>query len=106
MKPTKPTFKKQPKETGLRSIASPDPVVDIKLNKKVIGFISPPYWSSERHKWSIYFRIKKEVTNESRCPWRNAKLKVEFDTEDEARTYITTNWESLSSKLELVPEED
>ena len=56
------TFKKQPRETGLRAVGKPYPDTDIKVNKKRVGYISAPNWQTKSYAWLVRFAVKKEST--------------------------------------------
>lgn len=96
------SFKKQPKETGLRRIASPYPHVDIKVNKKKCGNISPPNWSSVDNNWRIQICVKKpEPDNNPNCDWKWMMVKKDFDNEKEARQWCKDNLQSAVEGYEL-----
>jgi len=52
------TFKKQKKETGLRSVGYPYAAIDIKRDKKVIGMIDPPTWRKDG--WHVRLAVRNE----------------------------------------------
>lgn len=52
------TFKKQKRETGLGRVGYPHAVVDIKLDKKIIGLIDPPTWC--KNGWRIRLAVQRE----------------------------------------------
>ena len=86
------TFKKQPRETGLASVGNPHPDTDIKHNKKLVGYISSPNWSSPDNKWRIRLTVKKsEPDDNPNCDWKWIVLKKTFDTEPEAREFLNAN---------------
>lgn len=91
------TFKYQPRETGLSAVAHYHRTVDIKLNKKIVGRISPPNaFSSQVYK--IIFMILDE--NDA-SGWRNATLKATFATEQEAKDYLQEKFEALREKFKF-----
>ena len=98
------TFKRHPYLTGLQSVANPYPAVDIKLNKKIIGFIVPPNALGSEN-WYVWFRLKNE-DKKSNCTFRNVKLKGEWSTEEEARAYLQKHASALIAEFHFVPEED
>jgi hypothetical protein len=83
------TFKKQPKTTGLASVGYPHPSTDIKLDKKRVGIISAPNWSTKGGKWEI------QLMRETNDDWNWAYVKQKFDSEPEAREWIKQNSEKL-----------
>jgi hypothetical protein len=85
------TFKKQPKETGLMGIGYPYSNVDIKWNKKIIGYIYAPTWKTKDNKWGVRFSVKKIDIMEDgnpNCVWRWVHLIQKFDSEELARHFI------------------
>jgi len=102
MKKISITFKRQPRATGLASIGTPYPSVDIKLNKQKFGWISPPTWRTDDNKWGIYFSIKKsEPDSNPNCDWKNVSIKTRFDTEEDARQWMVNNIERILEKYQL-----
>ena len=100
------TFKKQPRETGLRAVGSPHPDVDIKINKKIVGYIAAPNWMSKKHCWRVRFSVEKEPNKENPCPWRWYTLAKEFDSEESARLWVKENASDIVEKLSLYPFDD
>ena len=95
MKATKFTFKKEPRETGLRAVGHSQPDTVIKLEKLPVGRIIAPCWSMEDGLWRVQVRIAKAPTPEEPCEFRNAMLKKRFETEPEARQFLQSNFDSL-----------
>ena len=96
------TFKRRKQETGQQGIAQPYPSVDIKLDKKIVGWISAP--SPLGHDgWYIFLRLEDKSKN---CNWKNAKLKGDWETEAAAKAFLQTNADAILAKFTLVPEED
>ena len=100
------TFKKQPRETGLRAVGTPYPNVDIKMDKKIVGYISAPNWTSKKHCWKVRFSVDTESTKESPCPWRWYTLAKKFDSEDSARQWLKENASGIVEKLSLYSFDD
>jgi hypothetical protein len=92
------TFKKQPVETGLRSIGYSNPNTDVKFNKHIIGEIVAPCWSSNDHKWFIRFMVRREPTEQWSAEFCWKTIKKRFDTEPEARQYILENSDKLEKE--------
>jgi len=98
------TFKKQEKATGLMAVGEPYPNVDIKLNKKICGYISAPTWNSQSNKWLIRFSvIKKDIMEDgnSNCSWRWITLKKQSETEQEARDFLKIYADKIIEKYDL-----
>jgi hypothetical protein len=99
------SFKRGKEETGLAAIGHPFAGVDIKLNKKIIGRISPPHWNKEG--WSILLSVKEEESNNaSNCNWKNIFFKKRFNTEEDARQWVKDNLKSISEDYEFHYQED
>ena len=99
------TFKKQPKETGLRAVGTPYPDTDIKVNKKVVGYISAPNWQTKTIAWKIRLAVKKEITTDDPAGLKWVSAKKVFGSEADARQWIKENTEELSN-LDLYYFED
>ena len=96
------SFKKQARETGLRSVGNPVPSVDIKINKKVIGYLSAPTWQTKDNKWGINFSVVKPEPDENpNCKWKWIAVKTRFETENEAREFVKENIEAISKRYTL-----
>ena len=102
------TFKKHPKEKGLAHVAHPYPVIDIKLDKKIIGTIYPPNWDSADRVWKVSVRKKVVPTPADPCAWKNITFKARFLSEDKAREWVESNLESALdlNDIELSPQTD
>lgn len=100
------TFKKHPKETGLRAVGNPYPSVDIKLAGKRVGMIDAPNWQSKDRKWVIRLAIKQTPEPGYPAPFGWVTLKAKFDDEKAARAFVTTNSEDIQAKFELYSFED
>lgn len=89
--PTKFTFKKEERPTGLVSIGTPYPDTNIKWQKKVVGYISAPNWHTKDHKWSIRLMIKKD----EHPGWVWKTLKARFEKEPEAREFLNKHVDTI-----------
>lgn len=89
------TFKKSAKETGLRAIGCPHANVDIKRDKKKVGMIYAPTWQTKDGKWSLAFMVNDHTGKNPNCGWGWIFLKPRFETEQEARQYVSDNAEKL-----------
>lgn len=93
------TFKKEPRETGLRAVGHPHRSVTIKLKKKKVGMIHAPYWASEEYKWKIMLMVE-DPEGENR-KWHWITLKARFDKEQEARDFLNEHIEEIMEKYDL-----
>jgi len=92
------TFRKDKKPTGLSSIGYPYPATYIKIDNKIIGWISPPTWQT-KDVWKIIFSVKKsEPDDNPNCDWKNITLLPEFTSEPGARDFIKQNIEKITEK--------
>jgi len=95
------TFKKQSRSTGLMSVGHPFPITDIKINKKIMGYISPPAWDT-KNVWTIHYSIKKSVPdNNMNCDWKWLNVPNEFDTEKDARLFVKEHIQSIINRFVL-----
>lgn len=92
-KPTKFTFKKEPRETGLASIGSPEPSTVIKLDKKPVGLIASPNWRTQDNLWRVRLTVKREMKDN--CDWEWVTLKAKFEDEPKARIYLNENFDRI-----------
>ncbi len=86
------SFKKDPRESGLRGVAQM-PSYRVKVNKKVCGRISmnAPY-NREKGIFSIGITIKKNEkfnSDDTNSDWQWVFLKNTCQTEDEAKAFMT-----------------
>ena len=98
-KPKKPTFKRQPKATGLAAVGSGNPWVDIKFECIVVGHIIPESWSHAGYKPGIMV-MKTEPDDNPNCKWQWVWFKP-LATEQEARDFVVNNWEKWVAKYEI-----
>jgi len=85
---TKLSFKKEPKETGLYSVAHPYQNVKIKIDKKYVGLIIAPDWQI-RDVWIAGFAIKKEKPDDNpNCDWKWYYFSKKFTSEEDAREFV------------------
>lgn len=84
------TFKRHPRETGLRSVGHPYQSVDVKLNGKVVGTIHAPYWN--RDGWQLMVMVN--VRQHENCPWSWSNVRT-FNTEQDARDFVLENADRL-----------
>ncbi len=89
------TFKKEPRETGLRSFGHPYPNTIIKLNKKKVGTIRAPSYMTKDGKWVIAFTHSVTPTEKYPCPFTWYEVSERFESETDAREYIKKNAQEL-----------
>lgn len=96
------SFKKQPKETGLRAVGSPIPNTDIKLNGKRFGYLCAPTWQTKDGKWGVYFMAyKTEPDDNPNCDWRWLSAKDRFDSESDARQWMKDRIATIMQQHQL-----
>ena len=94
----KVTFKKRPKETGLRAVGYPYQNVDIKLGGKVFGLINAPTWQTKDNFWRVSFAAKAVEENKD---WRWATFVPLFENEELAREWVIANVDRLAEKYQF-----
>lgn len=78
---------------------------EIKLDKKVVGCIQ----GGERGEFKIMLHVvKKDIAEDGNlnCLFKNVILKVQFNSEEEAREFLNKNIEKILHKFELYKLED
>lgn len=95
------SFKKHPRETGLRAVGNGNPFVDIKGDGRVVGWISPKNHNTTHY--TIWFHVKHP---DDVGGFYNVSLRNKCDTEQEAREYIKRYWTIIQEKLTLHQLED
>ena len=95
------TFKKQPRETGLRGVANPTPATEVKLGGKRVGTIHPPSYRFGDDLWSISVSVKQEPSKASPASFRWIKFKQRFETEAKARNWLLAMQDIIASKWPL-----
>jgi len=100
------TFKKEPMESGLRSVGYPHQNVNIKIDGRVVGYIGAPNWQT-KHVWTIRLMVYKnaERTPEDNCAWKTIKVVRTFESETTAREWVINHLENISKKYDLRSEE-
>lgn len=93
------SFKKEPRETGLRSVGYPYQNVDIKVNKRKCGWIQSPSWN--RDDWHVRVAVQKEITPDDPCNFKWQKPDMSFATEQEAREWVKAHLKSIHDKHPL-----
>lgn len=96
------TFKKGQKETGLAGVGHPYPKTKIKHNKLVVGYINPPTWRTKDNKWCVSIAVQKPVTKEEPCSFKWGTVRARFDSEPDARTWVTENLGTVLVKCTLI----
>ena len=98
------TFKRKPKETGLRGVGHPYASVRIKVGGKAVGVIAAPSWSTKDGKWGVAFTVKKmeKLTDGNpNCDWMWLFVKERFEEEEEARQWVKEHAEKTLSAYTL-----
>lgn len=97
----KPAFKSGKVNTGLLGVATPREASSIKngLRGGVVGTIYPPSRYNEM-KWTVSLMVKNDKENDS-CPFKWISFLKKFETETEARTWVTERWDLLNNKYEI-----
>lgn len=96
------TFKRHKLEAGLASVGRPYPYVDIKLSGKIVGGIQPPTRFGA-DTFRVMFMI---VSEKEKCGWAWAILKAHFESEQEAREFVSTNSERIQARYRLRASEE
>lgn len=100
------TFRKEPRETGLRGVGHPYPNTIVKLAKLKVGTIYAPTWRDEERTWSVSLAVQEPVTDENPCPFRWIRFKARFETEEAARRFLIANRDAILRKYPLYAFED
>jgi hypothetical protein len=90
------TFKKEQKETGLRSVDNPYPNTTIKHNRKRVGTIYAPNWTTKDNKWTIGL-----MADKGDGTWEWAFIKFRFDSEVKAREFLVSKAAVILGNLKL-----
>lgn len=101
------TFKKQPRES--RMIGYPNPNVDIKVDGKVVGYISGPNWQSKDDRWHVHFMVQKKDIMEDgnpNCSWKRIQLKLNYVDESSARESVRHGIGGIINKYTLHYQEE
>jgi hypothetical protein len=100
-KPKKFTFKNDPRETGLAAVGAGTPHINIRYAGVMIGYINfNDWWNAERDMGiRIHLMIPKEPTQDSHCPWQWVRLKKQFTSGDEAKTYLNTHFGEICKMI-------
>jgi hypothetical protein len=100
-KPTKFTFKNNPKETGRSSIGSGTPSINIRYAGIDVGYIAfNNGWNSNRDlgiQIHLMAHLESDDSNKSSFKWVHCSRK--FSSSDEAKTYINENFDELSKMI-------
>lgn len=100
---TKFTFKREPRETGLAAIAHPHANVQVKLDKKVVGYIAGPNRFSSNKGWQLNLMVEDE---KSSCGWVWIRMARQDETEEEARAWAQRQAANIVAKYKLYSQED
>jgi hypothetical protein len=100
------TFKKEPQQTGLSGVGFPHPNTVIKLDRKMVGEITAPNYTTPDNLWRISFRVDKPVTREEPADFKWMTLKAKFEDETEARLWLNENFQEILNKHKLKPDNE
>lgn len=93
------SFKKEPRETGLRAVGRPYQGVHIKCDGRIVGYIRPPAWDTKDHCWSVGIAVKHdEPGNCGNCDWIWVFFKARHSDEPTARAWIKSHWSSITRR--------
>jgi len=92
----KPTFKIHRPTGQYRSFDHSH--MDVKVKKKECGTV---YYNSKEGKYRLQLAVVKESTEEEPAPFRNITLKIQFDSLDDAKVWITEHFSTITSKYNL-----
>jgi|GEM_PF-4184558 len=91
MTAAKLTFKKQPRETGLRAVGYSSQSIDVKLNKKTFGTINAPNWQTADNLYGVSIMVMKtaEITDSnSNCDWKRINFRARFADPEQAKIWF------------------
>lgn len=91
------TFRKEAKETGLAGIGRPYANTEIKVNKKYVGNIVAPTFTTQDNKW----KIRLQVVTQSPCGWDWISFTARFNDEPSARKWLNDHAEAITAKHTL-----
>lgn len=93
------SFKKEPRETGLRSVGYPNQNVNIKVNKRKCGWIQAPSWN--RDGWDVRIAVQSKSDPDDPCDFKWRKASTPFATEQQAREWVKASLKSIHDKHPL-----
>ncbi len=96
------TFKREPRETGLRNVANPYPHVQIKLHGKRVGLIRGPNPHASHAGWKASFTVKCD----EHPGWKWIRMAHEDATEEEARAWLQRQADNIIARYSLHVLED
>lgn len=88
-------------EAVLMSVGYPHPTHAIKVNKKEVGMIQSPNWTSKEHVWKVHLTVLQEKTTENPCDFRWVVVKKNFENADEAKAFLKENLQKIHEKNPL-----
>ncbi len=94
------TFKKEPRATGLSAVGHPHQSVAVKLAGKEVGRIAAPYFGTKDGKWGVGLMVAEKASEN--CSWGWVFFKARFDSEAEAREWLTKGQPTLLERYTLV----
>jgi hypothetical protein len=89
------SFKKQPRETGLRAVGNPYPNTTIRLDGLQVGQIIAPFARSlgGDSQWKVSLMEKR---GEDNFDW--VTFKARFESEADARAWVIDKWDILAKR--------
>lgn len=96
------SFKRGKRATGLASCANPYARVQIKGNRRCVGEIVPPsrFGRNQTH-WTLTFAVKAVPTESDPAGFRWRVPTAHFETEAEAREFVTRRWQKILDSFDL-----
>ena len=70
---------------------------DIKLNKRIVGYIT----ETRSHHFVIYFAIERVPTKQNPATFKWLRIKEQFISEEEARKFVRNNNKKIQSTYDL-----
>jgi len=96
------SFKREARETGLRSrsISKPYPDVQIKGDKAQVGKIYVPSAFGDT-KWKVSVAVCNEPTQENPCPFKWVRFTFTGESEDDVRDWVKSRWNAIVKQYDL-----
>jgi hypothetical protein len=93
------TFMRQPRATGLASVARPHPDTTIKIAGREVGAISPPHWQAKNNDWRI--RFMRVLPDRPDGCWESILLAYRAKDEADARAFVQRADEKIRATYNL-----
>lgn len=98
MRTTKLTFKKHPRETGLRAVGCSRQSIDVKLRKRTFGTINAPNWQTADNLYGVSIMVMKTaeiIDSNSNCDWKRITFKARFADPEQAEIWFQEHIDAL-----------